>query len=153
MSLAVDGAMSFAVDDACKKLLSGFKPIHKEVCKLLPDPAHDLHYKGGASLTLSDLATMKIALDPNANTAFWEPCNVTTRCALEETFSDLETSLLDEETDMRRKKLVECHRPRIEDAYRSSDRYCKILQGSVNDGLFYNDALVDSSGDDLFQSL
>lgn len=145
--------MSVVADDACSKILSGFKPIHREVCKLVPNPANDLPYNGGASLSPSDLAAMNIAFDSNANTAFWEPCDANTTCALEETFRDIEASLQKVETDMCKKNLVECNCPSIEDAYKSSDHYRRILQRSISDGLLYNDALVDSSGDDLFQNL
>ena len=129
----------------------GFERINYEVSKLVEDQTNGQPYKGGAYLTLSDVATMKIMFDLDAKAGFWAPADNNRRCALEEICSDLETLL--NEKYLCKQQLDECHCPKIKDAYGPSVEYSRLLQYLVQEGLFYNEALVDSSGDDLFQKL
>lgn len=129
----------------------GFERIHNEICKLVEDRTMGQRYQGGAHLTPSDIATMKIVFDLNAKNGFWAPAGNNRRCALKEIFSNLET-LLDDEKSYK-KELAECPCPKILDAYGPSIEYSRILQYLVKEGLFYNEAFVDASGDDQFQNL
>lgn len=143
--------MASEIDKIFPKPLQGFKRIHKEVFNLVEDPTNGLPYQGGASLTPADVAVVKIAFELNANTDFWQPSDYNTRCALEETFSDLDT--LVNEPNAYRNKLIRCHHPTIEDAYSASTAYSKVLEQGVYWGMFQNEALLDSSGDERFRDL
>lgn len=143
--------MAPKTDNVLQKPLPGFKRIHAEFCKLAEDSTNGLPYKEGASLTPADATAMKVGFDLEAKTRYWEPSDPSTRCALKEAFSDLD-NLLNERT-ICKKKLTECHLPTIEDAYIPSTEYCRVLEHLVYTGLFQNEALLNSSGDDLFQNL
>ncbi|CAD6586671.1 MAG: hypothetical protein ASARMPREDX12_002484 [Alectoria sarmentosa] len=134
-----------------QKILRGFERVHKEYCKLDPDPAKDLPYIGGACLAPSDFTNLNIAFDRDANTHFWGHADNNTICALDEVFGQLDTEL--NYTKMLKKTLTERNCPTIEDAAIPSSEYNRSLQHLVKDGLIYNDAMRNSSGDDLFQGL
>lgn len=140
----------------------GLQRVHEEYCKLIDsktNPSDEFPYKGAASLTPSDFSAMKIGLDPIANSAFWTPASPNTRRAmrsalestLEEHSDDLENLL----NDNREYKapLVECRYPTIGDAHRASTEYCRTLHFLLGASVIHNMALVDASGDRLFQGL
>lgn len=151
--------MAPETDNVLPKLIRGFKRIHQEYCKLVEDPTNGLPYQGGASLTPSDVATMRITFNQLAKTGFWEPADPSTRGALEcavegplgGAFSSLE-SLLNNRVKYK-KKLISFSCPTIEDAYTPSTEYSRVLEQGVYWGLFHNEALVDDSGDNLFLDL
>ena len=127
--------------------------MHGEVCKLIS--AHDFPYRGGAYLTQSDIEGLKITLDPKASTGFWKSSSSHIRRALQDTleeiFTDQEITL--NETNECKKNFIESHCPTIDYAYTPSFEYNRVLKYLVYNGIFRNGLLVDSSGDDLFQSL
>lgn len=129
----------------------GLERIHNEFCKLVEDRTMGQPYQGGAYLTPSDIATMKIVFNLNAKTGFWAPAGDNRKCALEEILNDLETMLNDKK--LYKKELAECQCPKILDAYGPSVEYSRILQYLVKEGLFYNEAFIDASGDDQFHNL
>lgn len=97
---------------------------------------------------------MKITFDLNAKTGFWAPADNNRRCALEKFCSNLETQMNDK--DLRKQQLDDCPCPKIKDAYGLSVGYNRILQYLVQEGLVYNEAFIDRSGDgsdDRFQNL
>lgn len=143
--------MARATDKVIPDPRPGFERIHNEYCKLVEDPTNGLPYQGGAYLTPSDIAAMKISFDLKASSHFWQRADDSTRCALEEIFTEIESLL--NEINVCKEILIESQCPTIEDAYTPSDQYSRILQHLVREGLFYNEALVDSSGNDLFCDL
>lgn len=147
--------MAIETDEILSKPVQGFKRIHQEFCKLVDDPTNGRPYRGGACLTPSDMATMQVVFDEHANTGFWSPSAPDTKCALadglEESFSDLYTFL--SENIIYKEELTQRHCPTIANAYTPSTQYHKLVQNSVYWGLLHNEALVDTSGDQLFEEL
>ena len=150
------------IEDLLPDPAPGFQRVHEEYCKLISSKtnrSHELPYIGGASLTPSDFLAMRVGLDLIANSAFWKPASHNTRCAmqsalenaLEEHSDDLETHLND--SLPYKTELTECHYPTISDAYHASKEFCSILQYLLGVGLLHNDALVDASGDNIFDGL
>ena len=150
------------IEDVLPDPAPGFQRLHQEYCKLISsktNPSNEFPYIEGASLTPSDFLAMKIGLDLIANSAFWEPASHTTRCAmqsalesaLEEHSDDLETHLNDSLSF--KTQLAECRYPTISDARHASREYCSILLYLFGVGLLHNDALVDASGENLFDGL
>lgn len=129
----------------------GFERINNEFCKLVEDRIRGQPYKGGAYLNPSDVATMKIVFDQHAEAGFWAPADDNRRCLLEEFLSDIETEVNNQ--NLCKQRLDECHCPEIKDAYGTSVGYSRLLQWLVYEGLFYNKAFRDASGNDLFQNL
>lgn len=144
-------------DNVLPKLLQGFRRIHEEVRKLADDPTKELPYEEpyeeGVSLTSSDVATMKIAFDLNANRNFWEPPDHNRRSALKESFLNPVLQTLLDDTIQYKKELTDCHRPTISDARTPSSQYCSALKYLVMVCLFRNEDFLDSSGDGLFHDL
>ena len=85
-------------DNESRKLLQGFLSIHEEYLKILDGPTDEFPYRGGANLTSLDVANMKIAFDPKANSSYWKPSDAAIRLALEGSFDDYETLLEERET-------------------------------------------------------
>ena len=150
--------MAPETDNVLPELIRGCKRIHQE-CRKLVNPTKGLPYRGGASLTPSDLAAMRITFNHNAKTGFWEPADPNTRVALEcavggalgGEFSSLESRLEDGIED--KEKLIASSCPTIEDAHSASKEYSRVLREGIYWGLFHNDDLVDHSGDYRFGRL
>lgn len=138
----------------------GLQRVHSEHRKLTEDWADGFPYEG-ASLASSDFANMKIALDPNANLKYWRPSDPNIMCSVEsalerrlkEYSTDLD-ALLDENT-MYKNRLTEKegHCWTIGHVYTGSTSIGGNLEYCIDEGLFRNEALLDSSGDYLFQDL
>ena len=83
----------------------GLQRVHFEYRKLTEEWAEGLPYEGGASLTSSDFAALRITLDHNANLEYWKFSDPSIMCSvgsalerrLKEYSTDLE-ALMDENT-------------------------------------------------------
>lgn len=154
--------MASEVENMSPDPAPGFQRVHEEYCKLIyskTNQSHQFPYVGAASLTPSDFKAMKIELDPIANSASWKPASHNTRCALQsaleselEKHSDNLETLLNDSLSYKT-QLAECRYPTISDAHRASTEYCGTLHYLLGPGLLHNEALLDASGDNLFQGL
>ena len=148
--------MVSGVGDATPRPVQGFDRLEEEYRILAENQASGLPYQEGASLTPSDLKTMAIAFDSKAHCDFWKAADRNTRCvlrdsSLKECSGDVQTLLND--TVTYKDSLAEGRPPTIADAYGSSFEYVAAIGYVFEEGLFQNEALLDASGNYLFQRL
>ena len=147
--------MASEAENVLLKPVQGIRRFSTEYRKFLAASKDLLPFRGGASLTQLDFNLMGIQIFDAAKSNFWKPCNAQIKDnlnrGLENTLVDLPSFLHD--YGKYKEELAECHSPTMSMAYNASRVYIACLLDLLDDGLFHNEALLDESGDGIFQSL
>lgn len=151
--------MASEIEHVSSKPVQGFRRLRKEYRKLAETETAQLPFREGSSLTQSDFELMDISIDEKAKSGFWIPAHQERRAALQSAL----TSYLEEKSAsfksylndsmIQKERLAEYRSPTMGAAYCASIGTIAFILQLVDEGVYYNEGLLDASGDNIFQNL